>query len=55
MFSDEYDENKDVEGEEYTNAALSFEEIMTEIEVVQQLHHENIVNIYEYFIHRGSW
>lgn len=39
---------------EYTNAALSFEEIMTEIEVVQQLHHENIVNIYEYFIHRGS-
>jgi hypothetical protein len=40
--------------ESYTNAALSFEEIMTEIEVVQQLHHDNIVNIYEYFIHRGS-
>ena len=39
---------------EYANAALSFEEIMTEIEVVQQLDHENIVNIYEYFIHRGS-
>lgn len=39
---------------EYSNEALSFEEIMTEIEVVQQLHHDNIVNIYEYFIHRGS-
>ena len=58
--SDDDDEEEGEEEEEeepqveYTNEALSFEEIMTEIEVVQQLDHDNIVNIYEYFIHRGS-
>jgi hypothetical protein len=59
-FSSDDDDDEDEEEEqaqpetEYANAALSFKEIMTEIDVVQQLHHENIVNIYEYFIHRGS-
>lgn len=58
--SSDEDEDEDEEAEqaqpetEYANAALSFEEIMTEIDVVQQLHHDNIVNIYEYFVHRGS-
>ena len=51
---DEDGEDEGEEKEEYKNAALTFQEIMTEIEVVQQLTHDNIVNIHEYFIHRGS-
>ena len=52
--SDEDGDDEGEEKEEYKNAALTFQEIMTEIEVVQQLTHDNIVNIHEYFIHRGS-
>jgi serine/threonine protein kinase len=35
-------------------ATLSFEEIMTEIEVVQRLKHPHIINIHEYFLHRSN-
>ena len=52
--SDDDGDDEGEEKEEYKNAALTFQEIMTEIEVVQQLTHDNIVNIHEYFIHRGS-
>ena len=54
---DDGDDDKpspDKDGDVHPPGKLSFEEIMTEIEVVERLNHDHIVNIHEFFIHRSN-